>query len=125
MRVTQFLEKHNPTFYFNRVDSRPRVNPSQLEMKFRHYLVTLITERGRMVSFYSVEEAVREGPFLINVLECLICEAVCGDMTYREACEEIEGVLDFREWQSCRDTRDGLIDLFGREGFGELLAVTF
>lgn len=122
MTIADFIEKHDPTFKATRVDSRPNILDWE---KANHYLVSITTRRGNITTFYSSGSAIKEKPNVASILECLACDAMTGEMTYREACDEVGEKLDYRMWESCRDTRDNLIDVFGRCGYEELREIEF
>lgn len=122
MTVAGFVLKHKPTFKAIQVYNRPDNHGFRKDA--RHYLVTLATHRDEYVFFYSMGSAIKDGPMLSEILESLVIDCQIGDMTFKEADGEMGGI-DRKVWMSCRACRDSLVDVFGRNGYHNLLSIEF
>lgn len=143
MTFEEFLSSRKPGYHCEQVRNRT----DGIAFGSLHYLYTLEYKGREFSGFYSCgakahveRRKVRQGHMLTweektilppvqSVLECLQSDCQTGDNTYLEFCGEYgynAGLSEgHKTWMACRETRDSLIDLFGRAVFNEFMGVEF
>lgn len=125
MNVSKFIDKYSLAFRSEKVHTRPDALESTW-LGCSHFLCSITRTRGQYVFFFSMGSAHKgKSPTLRGVLECLSGDANVGNMSYKEACREFGTELAMSTYEQCRNTRDGIVDVFGRDGLDDLLSIEF
>lgn len=129
MTPAKFLETHKPAFKVIPIDFRPDRTMAKITACC-HFTFRLEYRDREYVGFFSQVSKAKQLPSSVSsVLECLQSDCQTGDNTYREFASEYGYNADLSEgyqtWQTCRATRNGLIDLFGRGVFRDFMELEF
>ncbi len=118
MTLIEFLERSRLTCKVESISART----DRLCGGMYHYLFVLGYRDNSFGGFFSRGSAHKLPPSIQDILECLQSDCRAGGDTYREFCNEYgHNAENYQTWKACRNTRDGLIDLFGRGVFKQFM----
>lgn len=130
MRQTfaEFLSEIKPGYSSEWIKRRP--GSDNFNDRAYHF-ICYFSYQGREWGTYFSSGSACKGklPSAKDVLECLQSDCQTGDNTYKEFCSEYDynSVLSegYSTWMACRQTRDDLIDLFGRRVYNQFMEIDF
>ncbi len=94
-----------PRMTATRIDERPRTDEGQWGANARHWKILLTYDDKVLLTYYTQGSAHVKDPTVMEVLDCLFLDAVCGSTTFAEFCSDFGYDEDSRKaektWKAC------------------------
>ena len=113
MRLQEFIDKYKVTMDCQWIVSRP----DKSEIQGNHYRITIKSNKKRMTVYYSQGFGITHTPQLLDVLDCILCDASYSDYEFSEFCKDLgycdDSMSALKIYNLCKKNGEKIRKLFG------------